>query len=252
MKRIKTRMTIGIFSIFLVSFIVLMVNIGANQRIANNSQSLLKDNFPSVKYSFEMFKILNEINNDIIAPLSEMIGYESEDSVQVSTKLYLTDFEQNLNLQKNNITETGEQELTESLQKAFDRYKLSVLNTEYSNNYSAYYEKYRNLREYILSIHDLNVSELEQKNEDIKCSALRVLNIQEKLGIVALTLLSILIFLVPFLLLTPINKLSDRMITFYKTNFNKDIDIKSNHELEKLEEIFEKIVLETSKPDQKE
>ena len=125
------------------------------------------------------------------------------------------------------------------------------MNTEYSNNYQAYHEKYQNLREYILSIHDLNVSELEQKNEDIKCSALRVLNIQEKLGIVALTLLSILIFLVPFLLLTPINKLSDRMITFYKTNFNKDIDIKSNHELEKLEEIFEKIVLETSKPDQK-
>ena len=41
------------------------------------------------------------------------------------------------------------------------------------------------------------------------------------------------------------------MITFYKTNFNKDIEIEANHELEKLEEIFEKIVME-AKSGQKE
>ena len=245
-------MTIGIFSVFMVSFIVLMINIGANQRIAHNSQSLLKDNFPSVKFSFEMFKILDAINFVGLASFGEMDEYVTRDTIQSRIKLLLADFEQNLNLQKNNITETGEQELTESLQKAFDKYKLCVLGMEYSKNYSAYYEKYQNLREYILSIHDLNVSELEQKNENIKSSASRVLNVHEKLGIAAITILSILIFLVPFLLINPITKLSDRMITFYKTNFNKDIDIKSNHELEKLEEIFEKIVLETSKPDQKE
>ena len=33
------------------------------------------------------------------------------------------------------------------------------------------------------------------------------------------------------------------MIDFYKTNFDKDIDLKKNNELEKLEEIFEKIIL---------
>lgn len=246
MKRIKTKMIIAIFSVFLISFTVLMLNIGANQGVVHKSQSLIKDNYPSVKYSFELLKTLDAMNSNLVASQIIMIENISEDILQVQANNFLTAFENNLKLQQNNITEPGEQEITEALQKAFNKYSKSILKNEYRINYPAYHEKYQNLRKYIISIHDLNVTLLESKNETIKSSALRILNIQEKVGIAALIILCVLILTLPMMLINPIDKLTGRMIEFYKTNFNKDIVIESNHELEKLEEIFEKIVLETN------
>ncbi len=244
MKRIKTKMIVAIFSVFIVSFTVLILNIGANHAVANNAQSLLKDNYPSVKYTFEMLKIVDELNT-ILIQSDNSDSIHEEDSLLFIQPL-LNEFEKNLKLQQNNITETGEQEITESLQKAYNKYCTSILNYEYRINYPVYHEKYQNLREYILSIHDLNIVLLENKNETIKSSALRVLNIQEKVGIVALVILCVLILTLPMMLINPIDNLTVRMMEFYKINFNKEIEIESNHELEKLEEIFEKIVLEAN------
>ncbi|MCF8373003.1 MAG: hypothetical protein K9H64_15385 [Bacteroidales bacterium] len=244
MKRIKSKMYVAIFSVFIVSFIVLMLNMGANQRIANYSQSLLKDNYPSVKYSFTMLDILDELNSRLIhrkIKADESLSIDtsfSEDSI-------LSDFKQNLQMQQNNITETGEKELTESLLKAFQKYENSISEKEYLKNIESYNEKFESLRQYILSIHDLNVQLLESKNENIKSSSLSVQKIQERVGIAALTILCVLMITLPMMLINPIDNLAARMMKFYKINFNKEIDIKTNHELEKLEDIFEKIVLET-------
>lgn len=245
MKRIKTRMFIAIFSVFIVSFIVLMLNIGANQRIVNYSQSLLKDNYPSVKYSFTMLDNLDELNSRLIHR-----KMKADDSLSIDTSfskdsILLSDFKQNLQMQQNNITEIGEKELTESLLKAFQKYENSISEKEYLKNIESYNEKYENLRQYILSIHDLNVQLLESKNESIKSSSQSILKTQERLGIIALVVLSILIVFLPMILINPIDNLAARMMKFYKINFGKEIDIKANHELEILEEIFEKIVLET-------
>jgi nitrate/nitrite-specific signal transduction histidine kinase len=148
-------------------------------------------------------------------------------------------------MQQNNITETGEKEMTESLEKAFLKYENSISEKEYLKNTDSYNEKYENLRQYILSIHDLNVQLLETKNENIKSSSQSVQKTQERVGIAALAILSILIIILPMMLINPIDNLAARMMNFYKINFGKEIDLKTNHELEILEEIFEKIVLET-------
>lgn len=244
MKRIKPKMYLAIFSVFIVSFIVLILNVSVNQRIANYSQSLLKDNFPSVKYTFTMLDILEELNSGLVyykIKANDSLNFDiifSEDSL-------FSDFKHNLQMQQNNITETGEKEMTESLQKAFLKYENSISEKEYLKNFDSYNEKYINLRQYIISIHDLNVQLLETKNEDIKSSSQRVQKNQERVGIAALAILGILIFILPMMLINPIDNLAARMMRFYKINFNKEIEIKANHELEKLEEIFEKIVLET-------
>lgn len=244
MRRIKTKMMIAIFSVFIVSFTVLIINFSSNQHIANNSKSLLQDNYPSVKYSFSMLNILDELNTSLIMRKITMID-SSEISITTEDSLLLSDFKQNLQLQKNNITETGEKELTESLNNAFTKYEKGVYEKQYLLNLPAFNERYNNLREYILSIHDLNIELLESKNETIKSSAHRILNIQEKVGIAALTILSVLLITLPMLLINPIDNLTVRMMNFYKTHFNKEIEIETNHELERLEEIFEKIVLES-------
>lgn len=245
MKKIRTRMTFGLVLVALVAFVVSMVNISSNQGMVNKSQSLMKDNYPSVKYSFAMLNILDELNTDLLLRKISQLDTFLNDSNKINDSLSLFNFRQNLQLQQNNITETGEKELTESLENAFTKYEKGVLEKEYLNSIMVFNEKYESLREYILSIHQLNVTLLESKNEQIKSSALTILNIQQKVGLVGLTILCILIILLPYMLINPINNLYERMVEFYKSHFNKEIEIEANHELEKLEEIFEKIVLES-------
>ncbi|MBN2820673.1 MAG: hypothetical protein JXP36_16995 [Bacteroidales bacterium] len=244
-RKIRTRMTIGIILVALVAFIVSMVNISSNQGMVNKSQSLLKDNYPSVKYSFAMLNILDELNDELLHRKITQMDSLLNDSNEINDSLSLSSFRQNLHLQQNNITEPGEKELTESLEKAFNKYEKSVQDKEYLKNLLLFSEKYKSLREDILSIHKLNVTLLESKNEQIKSSAITILNIQQKVGLIGLTVLCVLIILLPLMLINPINNLSEKMIDFYKSHFNKEIEIEANHELEKLEEIFEKIVMES-------
>lgn len=234
-------MMIGLIAVFLVSYAVFLLNLGANQSIIANTKSLLTNNYPSVKYSFQMLETLDKINDAIL----------SNDSTQFQVNSFLNKFSENLEMQRKNVTEVGELEFTNSVTDWFDRFKSSVLSHEFLSNQAAYHEKYLTLRSHVVSIYNLNISELERKNVLIEDSALRISNIHQKIGIIGLTILAIFIVLIPLFIINPINKLSNRMITFYKTNFNKDIEIKANHELEKLEEIFEKIVIE-AKSGQKE
>lgn len=238
---------ISIFAVFVVSFLVYILNLGANQGIVKKSQSLLQDNYPSVKYSFEMLKIINDINSIILSEQFNEIDSPLIADNWEKTESDLVSFEKNLTLQKQNVTETGEQELTNLLSQSFEQFRTSFMGREYLTNYDAFYSKYHSLKQYVLSIYDLNVKLLETKNETIKSSATKILNIQEKVGIAGLTLLALSVFLLPLLLLTPIDKLAARMIVFYKKNFGKELNIETNHELEKLEQIFEGIVLESAK-----
>jgi hypothetical protein len=244
MKRIKTKTYVAIFSVFNVSFIVLIINNSANQRIANYSQPLLKYNYPLVKFTFTMPYILDELNRGLIHRKRKAIDSLSFDA-SFSEDSLLSVFKRNLQKQQNNITEIGEKEMTESLQKAFLKYENSISGKEYLKSIDSYNEKYKNPRQYILSIHGLNIQLPETKNEDIKSSFISVRKTQERAGITALTILNILIFILPVILINPIDNLALRMLNFYKINFNREIDIKANHELEILEGIFEKIVLET-------
>ncbi|MBN2598012.1 MAG: hypothetical protein JXR82_14655 [Marinifilaceae bacterium] len=238
-------MSFGIILVFLVTFIVTMVNIGANQDMVNKSQLLLKNNYPSVKYSFLMLNILDELNNDLLRRNIIQMDSLLSDNNKTNDSVLLSNFRQILLLQLGNITEPGEKELTESLENAFEKYESGVKDKEFIKSLRAFNEKYEALRAYILSVHNLNIAMLESENELIKSSALRVLNIQEKVAIIGLTILCVLIILLPLMLIYPINSLYERMVDFYKSHFNKEIEIEANHELEKLEEIFEKIVLES-------
>lgn len=243
MKKIKTKLMIGILILFLISFTVFMLNITSNQHVVKKSQSLLKDNYPSIKFMHEMLQIVDLCNEMILE--TKLANNQSENFENTFENLnpYFNEFDSLLNQQKANVTEKGEQHLTQLLQSGYQKYKESIKNNETEMNFEVYKEKYLSLRETILNIYDLNINVLEQKNIEIQTNTAQILKIQERVGIVGLAILCILLVVLPFYLINPIDKLTMRMHQFYKDNFNEDITIESDHELEKLEEIFEKIVL---------
>ncbi len=90
----------------------------------------------------------------------------------------------------------------------------------------------------------MNISTLEQKNIEIQNKANKVMSVQKKIGIVVLFLMTILITLLPFVLINPIENLAMRLKAFYREKFNKELEVEGNHELEVLENLFEKVTLE--------
>lgn len=230
----------GILLVFIISYLIFMLNISSNHLVISKSESMLKDNYPSVKYSFSMLNDLDEINNLLV---EINIGVSREAKIDSLLK----DFKTKLTLQNSNITETGEEQLTKVMNVNFLDFEKSIYDELYISNYPTYREKYLNLRQYILNIFYLNTKLLEEKNIEIKKEAVKIVNIQKNVGIVGLTILCILLVVLPMFVINPIDKLTKRMMDFYKTNFKKEIFIESNHELEKLEELFEKVVMEVNK-----
>lgn len=240
MKRIKTKLWIGLGTIFLLSFLLLIFNLISNQSISIKSKSLLEDNYASAKYTFDMLKIVDDINTVVLD--SKYLITEQGDFYVISEKLkdLNEDFQEKLKLQQQNITENGEQKLTESLE--YD-YEFFIKQTREQNN-EIYKSAYSNLRGNILDLYNLNIQVLEQKNIDIQNKANKVMAVQKKAGILVLFLMTILVILLPFVLINPIENLAVRLKAFYKEKFNKEVEVEGDHELEVLESLFEKVMLE--------
>lgn len=241
----------GITVVFLLAYAGIVLNMGANQMVVRDAGALLQNNYPSVKYLFNMFQLLEALNSDLLASVQPENREDSGQASLMNTQKFIPRFREQLELQRSNITEPGEKELTETLEKAFDRYQQSAELLEFRTNISAYSEKHQHLKESILALYEMNISLLESKNESIKNSTLRVLRIQRNAGITGLTLLALLILLMPVYIMNPIDKLRKRMSNFYKAYFQKDLHTEDGNELDKLEEIFEKIALEVMQKEQK-
>jgi HAMP domain-containing protein len=249
MKKIRTKLILGISLIFFISFAITVLNMSSNNRIANYSGSLLEDNYPSVIYSFEMVKTLDEINNRLLE--IKLQHASLPDSLYQQLTSDFSTLDTLLSKQKANITEIGEEELTAVLSSSYQKYKQSIAEQELIDRYPYYKEKYDNFRKHILLIRTLNIKELEKKNNQIKTSADKTLGVQETAGIIGLLLLGVLITLLPVIVINPIDNLSKRLKAFYQEKFNKDIELETNHELEKLEQLFEKIVEEVENKNEK-
>lgn len=216
---------------------------GTNQSIVKKSDSLLTSNYASLKHTFQMLRLLNDVNVFVAKGLSE-------DSVAEQTLLIiekLEDFEKPLKLQENNITEPGELQLTNNLKKSFEALRHYLVAREQLFEWNEYEINYQEVRNDILEIYQMNAFSLEEKNDAIKNHAQHVLSLQKNVGIVGLALLCILLILLPLYLLRPVDNLILKLKKIYEKAFEKEVKLKKGHELKQLEEIVQKILAETNK-----
>ena len=95
--KIKRKLSLGL--VFLFSVITLLIGLGSIYilKLSNESEEILKDNSRSLEYAEEMLKAL--------------------DTVDVQS------FEKSLIAQETNITENGEEELTQNVRTQFERWR---------------------------------------------------------------------------------------------------------------------------------
>ncbi|NLO01186.1 MAG: hypothetical protein GX126_02555 [Bacteroidales bacterium] len=193
MKNIKTKLIIGIVIVFLISYAIMMVNMGTSQSIVNKSDSLLTSNYASIKHTFRMLTILNDVNGIIAQGLSE--DSVAGETLSIIKKLEF--FEQPLKLQTDNITEPGESELTNNLQRSFDAWRHYLIAREEPFYWEEFNKLMQELRRDIINIYQMNALALEEKNDAIKKHAEYVLKLQKNVGIAGLVILGVCLILLP-------------------------------------------------------
>lgn len=244
MKKIKTKLYIGLGIMVLITAILFQISMSLSDRIAKDSENILKNNYATVGYTVEMLNLLDDIYN-IYQQRLVNTELDNED-YQIFVDSLNTAFNQYLELQQNNITEKGEQNFVNSLTNAYKKFINSVKNPDVSST-DAIALNYQYAKDYLLNIYRLNFEIIEDKNNKAQAEAIRLLNVQKEALMFAFFVFAMLLIFLPSLILGPIDKLSNKLVSFYKSYFDKEIIIKEDNEIKALSEIFDKVVDEFKK-----
>lgn len=122
--KLRTKIILHLLTAF-----ILMMTIGGLgwyyiERLAFESEAILKDNYKSLNYAKIMFHEIGLIDRNKI---SEFYRIESDQKVKEYIRGSLSRFENALISEEGNITEPGELETVQKLRAAFDEYKDVIL-----------------------------------------------------------------------------------------------------------------------------
>ena len=136
----KTKISLGLGVLF--ALIAILVGIGTTQVhvLAGDSKAILQDNHKSLEYAREMLAAMERGGGD-------------RDAMRV--------FEENLELQRANVTEGGEQAVTDSLGEAYERFLRDSLSVAAG----------RALRGQLYALMDLNMRAIQRKSAVAEATA---------------------------------------------------------------------------------
>lgn len=183
------RFTMGIV-FFLVSILLLAVSSAYYlNRLSGKTSAILKENHYSVVYAQDMTDVLITINREII---NSFLTNKSPDTAIIKRELIL--FDKSLRLEKNNITEIGEDQLVFDIETNYNSFHdsvaaftrspdqvMKVLNMQ--ENSDTLYQK-------LMLLAQMNEKAIEGKTDDAKVSA--------KKATIQMTFIGTLCFLIAY------------------------------------------------------
>jgi len=203
--KIKTKLTLGVGLLFLM--IILLSAVGASyiNALKKDTENILVANYNSLEYSSNMLLALEENTNNS-----------------------LKKFELNLKKQKQSISEIGEKETTENLQKNF---------IKYSSDQSSF-AFHKLIRSDIFKIMALNMRAIQRKSELAKRTA--------EVATVRIALAGVICFLIAFILLVnlpssianPIKELTESIKQIAAKNYSRRVHFENHNEFGELATSF--------------
>lgn len=204
---LKTKLTLGLILLFGLLVLVSglgMYNINA---LANDASTILKDNYQSLQYVQEMQRALDGLAND-----------------SASQEI----FQHNLEAQSRNITESGEQEITEVLRREFSHLQKNTGDSIARAN----------IRSQLLFLADLNLQAISRKNEQALKNASQSAMF---LGFIATFCVLIgFVFLLnfPTYIADPVRKLTEGIQEIARGNYEQRIHLDRHDEFGTLTNAF--------------
>jgi nitrogen fixation/metabolism regulation signal transduction histidine kinase len=166
----STRFTMGMV-LFLVIILLLSISSALYlSSLSRKTSAILKENHYSVVYARDMSEDLTNIGKGII---NSILTNNKPDTLIINKEFML--FSESLKLEKNNITESGEDKLVSDIEKNYNDYRDSVVKFIKSPNpeISVLYlqNKFDSLYQQLMLLSQMNEKAIEEKTDNAKVSA---------------------------------------------------------------------------------
>ncbi|HEX3023569.1 MAG TPA: ATP-binding protein [Chitinophagaceae bacterium] len=205
--RLKTKLIFGLVFLFVVILLFGILGIFYIEKLSNDTNNIIKNNYETLVYNNNMMKALDELPQN---------------------KNAITLFETNLKKQEKNITEVGEKDATEEVRKNFEELKTNPAD---SSNYIQ-------IRQSIRVINDINQNAILRKNAVAEATAsdakFWLTVVFSVFTLIAFTL----VFNIPEVIAAPIRALSEGISAISNKSYDKRIYLNQDDEFGDLANAF--------------
>ena len=167
---IRTKFNFGILVFFLIIVILLIFSAINFNKLSSKTDLILSENHSSVTYARTMSEGLTNLNQEITS--SFLLNRQNDTTI---TNQLFRDFDKSLNLEKNIITEIGEEDLVKSIENDYNEYgdsvKVFIYGTKSTKNLIVLHKKFMVLNHKIMLLSQMNSQAIELKTNDAKVTA---------------------------------------------------------------------------------
>ncbi|MDO3629141.1 ATP-binding protein [Mucilaginibacter sp. BT774] len=210
---IKNKLRAGFGFLFLLALICCGLSIWFLNRLSADAGVILKDNYETLQY----------VKN---------IGNALDQNESSLNHQQITIIEENLVKQEHNITEPGEQQLTDSLRSKYEQLRLQ------GNNAQKQSDLRLQIRKLLYGIMQLNMSAIQHKNATAKGTASSATLVVALIGSFLFLIAFSFIINFPGYIANPIRELTERIKEIAKRNYHQQLSFKSNDEFGELAQAF--------------
>lgn len=233
---LKTKLTLGLGFLFLIIFALAFFCAYYVEKLADDSQTILRDNYDSLVYSRGMIAAIDEMRTAIDSSI-----FNPNDNKKIAD-YYLQlfesnriEFEKNLKAEKNNITEIHEQEYVNTLSGNYALFlNLCEQVKKGSSSTSMYFGEmlpcYEKLKQSINSIYDINMQAVVRKSLITKQQATNVIIYISTIAALCIMLAFGYFWYFPLYISTVISDIATRMRKLLHKTGAAD-DIKTDDEM---------------------
>jgi PAS domain S-box-containing protein len=210
---IKNKLRAGFGFLFLLALICCGLSIWFLNRLSADAGLILKDNYETLQFVRNIGNALDQNEASLNAQQISII-------------------EKNLVGQEHNVTEPGEQQLTDSLRSKYEQLKLQGNNTQKQTDLRL------QLRKLLYGIMQLNMSAIQHKNATAKGTASQATLIVAFIGSFLFLIAFSFIVNFPGYIANPIRELTERIKEIAKRNYHQQLSFNSNDEFGELGQAF--------------
>ncbi len=227
------------FTIIIVTIVVLaLFGIYSLKKLSKDTKAIIKDNYHSIDYTFLMIEELQrieEINNSKIMKSDSGVIIKKD-----SLLIHISQFNNLLKLQKNNITEKGESELVNKLMTLFSDYKKNSFvskKNEFSENKMMKHELFQ-MRKIIKDIYKINMKSIIHKNNIAESTSSEVITLMSIISFFSLIVILFFLARFPNYVIKPIVELTSKIKAISTKSFDQKMEFKSTDEIGSLTNAF--------------
>jgi len=251
----KTSIRSARFTMGMVLFLVIILLLSITSafylnRLSNKTNAILKENHYSVVYARNMAEELTNINQSII---NCFLINNSIDTLVITKSFML--FNNSLVLEKNNITEPGEDKLVYGIETDYIEYHNSVF--KYINSPDAtgglltLQKRYDTLYQQLMLLSQMNEKAIEDKTNDAKVSVKKATFQMTFIGTICFLIAYGFTFIFSSYFNERFYRLYNGIKEFHSGNYSQKLYLDGNDELFEISEIFnemsEKIIYNKKK-----